>query len=391
MKSEHIADLMSAFRSIFAAEPSAFVRAPGRVNLIGEHTDYNDGFVLPMAIEHDIRIALRPRSDRKVELASTNFRQQATFGLDDLRHDDGQSSWSEYTRGVAWAMLERGLPLRGMDAVIAGDVPIAAGLSSSAAMEVASAWAFQVAAGYRMNPVDMALLCQKAENQWVGMRCGIMDQFISCLGQRDHCVLIDCRSLTHEAVPLPRAHSFVICNSMVRRGLVDSAYNERRAQCEEGVRILQMRLPGIKALRDVSLADLELHRGDMPELTYRRCRHVVSENTRVVQSVAALKAGRAAEFGKLMNASHDSLRDDYQVSRAELDTLVEIARSAPGCLGSRLTGAGFGGCTVSLVQTRAVDAFVKQVEAQYSAQTGLTPEIYVSRAAAGAGLLAADP
>jgi galactokinase len=388
MNSMRLSQLSAAFRSIFAAEPAAFVRAPGRVNLIGEHTDYNDGFVMPMAIERDVCVALRPRSDHRVALASANFNQQATFGLDDVRHDDGKAKWSEYVRGVAWAMLEKGLPLRGMDAVISGDVPIGAGLSSSAAMEVAAAWAFQTAGGFRMDPADMALLCQKAENAWVGMRCGIMDQFISVVGQRDHCVLIDCRSLSYQAVPLPHGHSFVICNSMVRRGLVDSAYNERRAQCEEGVRLLQKHLPGIKALRDVSLEQLEAHRRDLPDLTYRRCRHVVSENTRVLHSIEALKAGRAAEFGKLMNASHDSLRDDYQVSRKELDMLVEIARATPGCLGSRLTGAGFGGCTVSLVQTKAVDDFAAHVGAKYAQATRLTPDIYVSRGAAGAGAIA---
>ncbi len=390
MRNTQMLALTASFQSIFAEEPAAFVRAPGRVNLIGEHTDYNDGFVMPMAIEHDVRIALRPRTDRRVTLCSADFGQQVTFGLDDLRHDDGKASWSEYTRGVAWAMLERTLPLRGMDAVVSGDVPIGAGLSSSAAIEVASAWALQVAAGFRMDAVDMALLCQKAENAWVGMRCGIMDQFISVVGRRDHCVLIDCRSLTYEAVPLPHAYSFVICNSMVRRGLVDSAYNERRAQCEEGVRLLQKRLPAIKALRDVTADDLETYKNDLPEMTYRRCRHVVSEDTRVMQSIVALKGRHPAQFGKLMNVSHDSLRDDFQVSRAELDTLVTIARSTQGCLGSRLTGAGFGGCTVSLVQNKAVDSFVQHVREEYAKATALTPEIYVSRAAAGAGLLSTD-
>ena len=388
MKKTRTPDLVETFRTVFAAEPTDFVQAPGRVNLIGEHTDYNDGFVLPMAIESNVRIALRPRPDHRINLCSGNFSQQVTFGLDNLRHDDGKAKWSEYCRGVAWVMLEKGLPLRGMDAVIIGDVPIGAGLSSSAAMEVASAWAFQVAAGFRMDPVDMALPCQKAENEWVGMRCGIMDQFISVLGRKDHALLIDCRSLTYEAVPLPHSYSFVITNSMVRRGLVDSAYNERRAQCEEGVRLLQKRLPAIRALRDVSNDELEHFRNDLPELTYRRCRHVVTENTRALQSVAALKAGRAAEFGRLMNASHDSLRDDYQVSRNELDTLVTIAHSTHGCLGSRLTGAGFGGCTVSLVQTGAVEAFVDKVSQEYARITGLTPAIYVSRAAVGAGLIA---
>ena len=387
VKNRDSSHLSATFRSIFAAEPTAFVRAPGRVNLIGEHTDYNDGFVLPMAIEHDVRIALRPRSDRSVILCSTDFNQQVTFGLDPLRHDDGNAPWSEYARGVAWAMLEKGLPLRGLEAVIAGDVPIGAGLSSSAAMEVACAWAFQVAGGFRMTPVDLALLCQRAENAWVGMRCGIMDQFIAVTGQADHAVLIDCRSLEYRAVPLPRGFSFVICNSMVKRGLVDSAYNERRAQCEEGVRLLQKYLPSIRALRDVTPSDLEKHKADLPEVTYRRCRHVVTENARVAQSVEALQAGSAEAFGRLMNESHESLRRDYEVSRAELDALVEIARSSPGCLGSRLTGAGFGGCTVSLVRSRSVRAFVARVQDEYARQSGLRPDIYVSRAAAGAGLV----
>jgi galactokinase len=387
MPTGELRDLRRAFFSIFASDPTDFVRAPGRVNLIGEHTDYNEGFVLPMALEQDVRIALRPRSDRAISLASINFKQQATFSLDILHHDDGAAKWSEYVRGVAWAMLEKGLPLRGMDAVISGDVPIAAGLSSSAAMEVASAWALQVAAGFRMDAVDMALLCQRAENEWVGMRCGIMDQFISVLGERDHAVLVDCRSLKHEAVPLPHGYRVVITNSMVQRGLVDSAYNERRAQCEEGIRLLRKHLPAIHALRDVSLADLERYRADLPATTYQRCRHVVSEDERVEQSIEALRAGRAADFGQLMNASHDSLRDDYQVSRAELDTLVTIARSIPGCVGSRLTGAGFGGCTVSLVHTGSVDTFVQTISSEYARQTGLTPQTYVSRAGAGAGIV----
>jgi galactokinase len=386
MKRIQFPDLIDTFRSVFASEPTDFVRAPGRVNLIGEHTDYNDGFVLPMAIESNVRIALRPRSDHRINLCSGNFNQQVSFGLDNVKHDEGKTKWSEYCRGVASVMLAKGLPLRGMDAVIVGNVPIGAGLSSSAAMEVASAWAFQVAGGFRMDQVDMALACQKAENEWVGMRCGIMDQYISALGRKDHALLIDCRSLTYEAVPLPHGYSFVITNSMIRRGLVDSAYNERRSQCEEGVRLLQKRLPAVKALRDVSSDELEHFKSDLPALTYQRCRHVVSENTRTLESVAALKAGRAADFGRLMNASHDSLRDDYQVSRDELDTLVMIARTTHGCLGSRLTGAGFGGCTVSLVQTGAVDAFVEHVGHEYAVATGITPVMYVSRAAAGAGL-----
>ncbi len=274
--------------------------------------------------------------------------------------------------------------LSGMNAVISGDIPIGSGLSSSAAVEVAAAYTWQVLSGFSLNRVELALLCQRAENEFVGMKCGIMDQFISALGQRDHALLIDCRTLEHELVklgatdgsPHPPA-TIMVCNTMKRRGLVDSEYNARRRECEEGVRLLQKHLPGIKALRDVSVAQFERYQEDLPEEVRRRCRHVVYENKRVLQSVEALRGGDLVTFGRLMNESHVSLRDDYQVSCRELDVMVEAAWQVEGVYGSRLTGAGFGGCTVSLVAEEAVERFHAHVATAYRASTGLEPQIYV--------------
>jgi len=371
------------FLEIFGHEPTTVVRAPGRVNLIGEHTDYNDGYVLPVAIDRSIRMAAAPRPDRQVVLHALDFNQRTEFSLDDLQHDT-QHPWSNYQRGVAFFLQEQGFALPGMNAVLSGDIPIGSGLSSSAAVEVATAYTWQVLSGFSLNRVELALLCQRAENEFVGMKCGIMDQFISALGQRDHALLIDCRTLEHELVrlgaadgsPRPSA-TIVICDTMKRRGLVDSEYNARRRECEEGVHLLQKHLPGIKALRDVSPAQFERYQDSLPEVVRRRCRHVVYENERVLQSVEALKGGDLATFGRLMNESHISLRDDYQVSCRELDVMVEAAWQIEGVYGSRLTGAGFGGCTVNLVAEEAVERFHAHVAAEYQAATGIEPQIYV--------------
>jgi len=370
------------FAETFGGEPVAVVRAPGRVNLIGEHTDYNDGYVLPVAIDRSILVAATPRDDRQVVIHALDFGENATFSLDDIEHDQAQT-WSNYQRGVAYFLEERGITLPGLNAVVAGDIPIGSGLSSSAAVEVSMAYTWQVLAGFELSRVELALLCQRAENEFVGMNCGIMDQFVSALGQRDHALLIDCRSLNYKLVPLPAEAAVVVADTMKRRGLVDSEYNTRRQECEEGVRILQRYLPEVQALRDVSTDQFGEYKGQLPEKVRQRCRHIIYENERVLRGVAALQAGDLDTFGRLMNESHASLRDDYEVSCLELDTMAEAAWKVEGVYGSRMTGAGFGGCTVSLVAEEAVEDFRARVAAAYEEATGIVPQIYVCRAEGG--------
>lgn len=381
--SQQTSELRQAFFDAFGMPPDAVVRAPGRVNLIGEHTDYNDGFVLPVAIDRAIYMATRARNDRMVRLAALDVNQRTEFSLDQIVRDEA-ATWSNYVRGVALSLQEAGYVLRGLDAAIHGDVPRGAGLSSSAALEMAAAMAFQVTSGLTLDRVQMALVGRRAENEFVGVQSGIMDQYISSLGRRDHALLIDCRSLEYYLVPLPAGVRIVVADSGVRRGLVASAYNQRRAECEEGARLLAERLPGIRALRDVSVEAFEAHRDALPEPVRQRCQHIVYENQRVLDAVAALERGDLVTMGQLMDASHASLRDLYEVSGPELDALVEIARRVPGCLGARLTGAGFGGCTVNLVEESAVAAVVAAIERDYPARTGRTPQVYVCRAVDGA-------
>lgn len=384
---DRLAAVQRAFNERYWKPAEHVVRAPGRVNLIGEHTDYNDGFVLPVAIERDMMVAFAARPDREVTLYSLDFGEAATFSLDDIRKDEAHT-WSNYARGVARELQGAGISLTGLDAVTQGNIPIGAGLSSSAAFEVAMGLAFLTAAATELDRVQLALIAQRAENRFVGVQSGIMDQFISALGQAGHALLIDTRALTSRPVPLPAGAQVVICDTMTRRGLVGSAYNERRRQCEEAVRILQGVLPGIRALRDVSPDDLARHSDLLPPIVLQRARHVVTEDARVLEAVQALEAGQAERFGQLMGASHISLRDDYQVSSRELNLMVEIAQRAPGCLGARMTGAGFGGATVNLVREHDVPAFIEAVAAAYEEQTGLQPEITATTAAAGAGIIA---
>ena len=371
--------VINAFNQRFDGPPALLVRAPGRVNLIGEHTDYNDGFVLPMAIDRALWIALTPRADRRVVVHSLDFDTRADIDLAGLAHaDDG---WPEYLRGVAWALQRAGLPLSGWQGVMAGDVPIGSGLSSSAALELALARAFQAVSGFAWEPAAIARHAQRAENDWVGMNCGIMDQMISAAGAAGNALLIDCRSLATTFVPLPPESVVVVMDSMTRRGLVDSAYNERRSQCEAAARHF-----GVTALRDVDESDFAQRATQLDDLTRRRARHVISENARTLAAADALRRGDATRPGILMNASHDSLRDDFEVSTAALDVLVDAARGQPGCFGARLTGAGFGGCAVALVHADAVADFVPLVMQRYEAATGQTPTLYVCRPAAGASV-----
>ena len=372
--------LQTEFTAHFSHSPTHLFRAPGRVNLIGEHTDYNDGFVLPIAIDRAMLIAARERNDHLVRMVALDLHEaQAEFSLDAPIERVEKNKWSNYVRGIAWAMQERGLSLGGVDLMMHGDVPIGSGLSSSAALGVCAAITFNFFNRLGLDGVTIARLGQKSENDFVGAKTGIMDEFISALAQKDSALLIDCRDLSYQNVPLPRGVTFVVCDTSKRRGLVDSEYNTRRAECEQAAKFF-----GVKALRDVSIEEFNRHEKDLPPMVAKRARHIITENARVLRAVDAAKRNDIATFGKLMDASHASMRDDFQISCAELDTMVEIARRQPGCLGARLTGAGFGGCTVNLVEDQWVDAFVANVAREYQVQTGLTPQVYACRAVAGA-------
>jgi galactokinase len=374
--------LLDAFKVRFGTAASIY-RAPGRVNLIGEHTDYNDGFVLPAAIEFYCWAAAAPRRDRKLVIHSENFNETVEASLDSLS-PLGKKHWANYPLGVAWAFAQTGKPLTGANIYIAGEVPLGAGLSSSAAIEVAVAFALLKESNHAVDRSEVAQVCQKAENEFVGARVGIMDQFVSCYGRASHALLLDCRTLEHKFVKLPADLQLVICNTMVRHELASGEYNARRAECEEGVRILRIVLPAIRALRDVTLSQLEEHLRILPPKVFARCRHVITENARVQSAVRAFHSGDAKALGPLLEDSHRSLRDDYEVSCKELDLMVEIAIAQPGLIGARMTGGGFGGCTINLVQSAAVHDFRRNVAAAYSSRTGLSPEIYVSPASEGA-------
>jgi galactokinase len=380
-----LSGVSTAFAERFGGAPDLVVRAPGRVNLIGEHTDYNDGFVMPAAIDRWVWIALRPRHDTRVVLASLDFGGAADFDLAHLRFEKG---WQEYVKGTAWALQQNGYRLCGFEGVVAGDVPIGAGLSSSAALETASARAFAAVSGLEWDATLMARVAQRAENDWVGVRCGIMDQMASAAGREGHALLIDCRSLETRAVPLPPESTVFILDTSTRRGLVHSLYNERRAQCEEAVRLL-----GARSLRDVSVEQIAARAGrtDAERFALRRARHVVTENARTLQAAEALCRGDVLAAGRLMDESHESLMHDFEVVTPALDTMTSCARRAPGCLGARMTGAGFGGCVVALVLGASAAEFGASVAARFPLETGLTPKIHSCSAAAGAEILAPTP
>ncbi|MEZ4595233.1 MAG: galactokinase, partial [Chloroflexota bacterium] len=376
----------TAFTEKFGSAPPLLVQAPGRVNLIGEHTDYNDGFVLPMAIDRGIWLALQQREDDQVSVHSLDFGETAVFHLNNLQNT--QSGWAEYLKGVAWALQENGYELRGWEGVMAGNVPKGAGLSSSAALELATARAFQQVSGFVWDAAQMAKLSQFAENKWVGVNCGIMDQMISAAGQAGHALLIDCRSLDAQLVPLPPAldgsgTAVVILDTTTRRGLVDSAYNERRQQCEAAAAHF-----GVTALRDVSISEFLAEADNLPELTRRRAKHVITENLRTLNAAKAMQNADAALLGQLMNESHASLRDDFEVTNDALNIIVDIAQAQDGCFGARMTGAGFGGCAVALVHEAKVAGFVTAVSDQYHQQTHRSPKIYVCQPSDGASVIA---
>jgi galactokinase len=366
-----------------------FAAAPGRVNLLGEHIDYNDGIVLPVAIDRTVQVEARPLPGDVVRLQAVDLGAAAAFSLAALDQKvdlEGKPlpSWALYPAGVAWALRQNGFRVSGLEAAYTSNVPIGAGLSSSAAVEVAFAVLWQALGGWPASRMRLAQMCQQTENSYIGLHSGLMDQFASANGVEGQALAFDTRSLAWEAVPLPAHTLIVIADSKVRRSLATSAYNDRRAACEQALALLQPHLPGIRALRDVSPAEFERLADRLPELVARRARHVVQECARVAEALACLKAGDGVGFGLLMNAGHVSLRDLYEVSCPELDRLVEIASSLPGCLGARLTGAGFGGCTVNLVKENQAAAFVADLRETYIRSTGRQAEVYLCRASQGA-------
>ena len=368
--------------------------APGRVNLLGEHVDYNGGPVLPAAIDRAVHLSFHPRSDRQVHLRALDLKTSVVFDLDHLdRKQDLAGSplppWSLYPAGVAWALCQRGLDVPGLDGEFTSSVPIGAGLSSSAAVELAFSVAWRFLGGWEADALALARLSQKAENQYVGVNCGLMDQFASACGVEDHALYFDTRSLDWRPVPLPTGTVIVIADSGVRRSLANSAYNERRASCEQAVALLQPFLPGITALRDVTPDQFNQLAARLPELVRKRARHVVEECARVDEAIQCLDRGDGAAFGRLMFAGHASLRDLYEVSLPELDLLVELAGELPGCLGARLTGAGFGGCTVNLVEEQHAAEFIERLAASYSAP-GRQAQVYLCRASRGAHIVASE-
>jgi galactokinase len=378
-------DLAVEFAYRFGRVPTVS-RAPGRVNLIGEHTDYNDGFVMPAALEFATLTAVSPRPDRRLRVYSMIMDETREFDLDSAPAS-ATGDWSDYILGVALILEKSGRRLSGADLVVWTDVPIGAGLSSSAALEVSCAHALLTAASLPFEPVEIAKICQRAENDFVGMRCGVMDQYISCLGVAGHALLIDCRSLASRNVAIAPNLRLLVANSMVRHQHAGGEYNARREACEEGVRLLKRMLGPIKALRDVTPNELEARRRKLPELIYRRCRHIVTENARVLEAERALKGGDFAACGRAMNLSHVSMRDDFEITCPEVDTLVGLAQTVEGVYGSRMTGGGFGGCTVSLVEASAVDRVTRIMIDGYRVATGLEAEIFACAPSDGVRLI----
>ncbi len=383
------------FTAVFRGNPSGVVFAPGRVNLVGEHTDYNDGFVLPMGVDKGIAMAFAPRSDDVLRVHSADVPQTREVHLEQLgrrvsvepNRRGERGGWFGYVAGVAWAMLGAGLPIRGADVALAADLPMGAGLSSSAALEVGIARVLIAVSELDWDPTAVALLAQRAEREFAGVACGIMDQLAVASVHENAALLIDCRSLETRDVPLPDGMAVVILDSKIQRDLASSAYNDRRASCERVVDAIRERRPDVIALRDVDLDMLEDAKSLITEVDYRRAVHVIGENPRPSAMSAALEAGDLTAAGRIMGASHASLKDLYDVSIPELDVLVDAAVSTPGCFGARLTGAGFGGCVVAIVEAGAERRVIDRVAEQYRAGTGRESAAMVSRASAGARIV----
>ena len=365
------------------------VISPGRVNLLGEHVDYNDGWVLPIAIDKAVTIEASPAADGIVRIFARDLDEKVAFNLnslEDKRDIDGNPlpGWATYPAGVAWSLQQHGLSVSGVDAVLHSDLPIGAGLSSSAAVEVGFAVLWEALGGWKLDRMTLARYCQQAEVEYVGVNCGLMDQFASANGVAGHALLLDTRTLEWRPVPVPAWTAIVIADSRVKHKLVDSAYNTRHDECSQAVRILQTKYPNITALRDVTPYELHTMLAQMPENVFKRARHIVSECQRVPRAAAMLDVGDSAGFGRLMFETHASLRDDYEVSCRELDILVDLAATIPGCLGARLTGAGFGGSTANLVLEKDADAFMEKLRQGYKNATGFEANIFRCKAEDGA-------
>jgi galactokinase len=361
--------VINKYFHLYHNKPRLLVFAPGRINLIGEHTDYSDGFVLPVAINLGIKIAMIPRKDHLVKLYSIDLNEELIIDLRALEKEDG--GWGEYIKGVAWVMGQRGSTLYGWQGVIAGSIPIGAGLSSSAALLVAAVKAFCLSSDLPLSKIEIAQIGKTAESDWVGVNVGIMDQLISVAGKADHAVCLDCRTLNYEYVAIPENISFVVLDTMTRRELSKSAYNTRHEEIKEASKLL-----GVRTLRDANLSLLTEKKSLLSDTLYRRARHVISENERVLAFSSAMKNSDLHKMGTLINASHASLRDDYQVSSEELNLIVDIALKQPSCLGARMMGAGFGGCALAIIENANIKAFIKQVAKKYHSETGIQPHIF---------------
>ena len=384
--------VIQTFRQRFGKDPKYLALAPGRVNILGEHVDYNDGFVMPAAIDRATYLAFSAAGSHQTDLIAADFADEVSFtpeGIAAKTAADGSPlpEWARYPAGVSWALGNAGHPTPAMHGVLASDVPRGAGLSSSASVEMAFALAWQTLGGWELDPMQRAKIGQTAENKYVGVNCGIMDQFASACGVQDRLLLLDCRSLNWQTLPVPGNVAIVIADTSVRRKLTDGAYNQRRQACEDAVNILSQHIPGIRALRDVSVTDFNRFSDQLPHLVEKRARHVVEEIERSRRAIPLLEQGNIHEFGQMMNECHASLRDYFEVSIPELNIMAEVAQSLPGCFGARLTGAGFGGCTVNLVEKQAAETFAGRLSRQYQNQTGLAPEIYICHASGGARLI----
>jgi galactokinase len=381
-------DLMVGhFRRLFDRRPSVWSQAPGRVDLMGSHTDYNLGYVLTQTIDRNTWIAARPRDDGKVVIHSLNLDGRGEFYLGQIAYD-ATVPWTNYVRGVAAVLQQEGYSLRGFDGLIHSTIPFGSGLSSSAALEVATAALFDTLGGLNLDPVQVALLCQRAENDFVGMNCGILDQYSSVMGRAGHVLLLDCRDLSSQTKPLAQGIQVVVCDTRAARELTGSEYRERRAQCEAGARILAGFYPGVQALRDLGLEQLTAHRAALTEVVYRRCRFIVEENQRVLDIADALGSGNREQIALLASASYAGARDLYEISCDEMEMMNAAMWSGPGVIGARQAGAGFGGCMVAFVDTGCTDAFARHVQAHYQASSGIDPSVYPVQAAPGAGSMA---
>ena len=380
---ELLQDTIERYRQLFGEEPSVIVSAPGRVNLIGEHTDYNDGFVLPVAIDRSVIVAAGRRKDSLLNLFSVNFLSSASVSLNESEYDEDKR-WTSYSAGAARLLQRKGHKISGANLCIRSTVPIGAGLSSSAALSVASTMLFSILNSIDLSPIDIIRTAQETEMEFAGVQCGIMDQFISVLGKKDHALFLDCRSLQFEHVPFPRDVRLVICDTGSRRELANSAYNQRRAECEDALRQLKKIYPQKASLRDFTIEEFQTCGSALSHVARKRALHVISENDRVLRSISALKKNHLREFGKLMNESHESLRNNYEVSSRELDAFVDIAAGSKGVWGARMTGAGFGGSGICIVNKEDIDDFVDHLRTEFPKRAGRSLTIYVSAIESGA-------